>query len=212
MALSNNAVVFGAQPPGARVFKKLNPAIIAAGSAAVKEPARPGFTAGMSALGRLTAARGNLHAHPEIVRARAQLPPQHRPGFDAAVSLAYGSLRRPPHSDRSWGPLGHAAYWMTHGARDAPTAGDVVSGISDAGPEATDATSTAMVEISHEEKMGLRVAEVTLGGAAGGGGTYYLLGLKTALALAPKLAISGGVGIAIGGLIWVLRHKRWHGQ
>ena len=91
---------------------------------------------------------------------------------------------------------------------DAPDPTAVTAAVADAGPAAVSGMAQALVE-SHHESPALRVAEVAGGGALAGGGTYYILGLKTALAVGARAAASGGVGLVVGGLIWALRHKSW---
>ena len=209
---------FGAEAPTGHIggiMQGLKPEVISAGSAAVKEAARPGYHAGITALGAIPHIglgphmHTRLQMHPEISRARAALPAEHWPGFDAAVSLVAGHARR-------WGmpfrrplpPVGQAAYLIGHGMPDAGPNPDVMAAVADAGPDAVSGLAEGIAE-RHHEGMAMRALEVGGGAVVAGGGTYYVLGLKTALALGAKAAVSGGVGLVVGGIIWALRHRRW---
>jgi hypothetical protein len=209
---------FGAEVPAGHIggiMHGLKPEVISAGSAAINEAARPGYHAGITALGAISHPGLGPHMHtrlqmrPEIARARAALPAEHWPGFDAAVSLVAGHARR-------WGmpfrrplpPAGQAAYLIGHGMPDAGPKPEVMAAMSDAGPDAVAGLAEGIAE-RHHENAALRALEVGGGGLLAGGGTYYVLGLKTALALGAKAAVSGGVGLVVGGIIWALRHRRW---
>ena len=84
----------------------------------------------------------------------------------------------------------------------------VTAAVADAGPAAVNGMAQGLVESHHESKV-LRVAEVVGGGGIAGGGAYYVLGLKTALAVAARAAVAGGVGLVAGGIIWAVRRKSW---
>ncbi len=211
-------LLFGAEAPSGHIggiMKGLKPEVISAGSATIKEAARPGFHAGIAALGAIPHIglgphmHTRLQMHPDIARVRAGLAVEQWPGFDAAVSLVAGHARR-------WGlpfrrplpPDGQAAYLIGHGMPDAGPNPDVMAAMSNAGPAAVSGLAEGIAE-RHHEGAALRALEVGGGGLLAGGGTYYVLGLKTALALGAKAAVSGGVGLVVGGIIWALRHRRW---
>ncbi len=177
-------------------------------------PQRVGFDAAVS----LVAGHLKQQTQP---RARTARPIPASPLGQAAFLIGHGLPRRrlrfKRRHDRDWDRRDDdrdTSIVTTTTVTDAGTDDDaadptaVTAAVADAGPAAVNGMAQALVE-SHHENKALRVVEVAGGGAVAGGSAYYILGLKTALAVTARAAVSGGVGLVVGGIIWAVRRKSW---